>query len=101
MPLVLSLKAGEDFYLDDDQFVVEEVSSAVEFTVRDAVSGKCYRVTDTRATEIRPNVFVSAGEKPQALVARLTIEAPRSVLVVRGDKKRNPPDNIRARQGET
>jgi len=44
-----------------------------------------------------PDVFVSAGERPQALLARVTIELPPSVAVLRGDKLRNPPAHIQAR----
>ena len=97
MPLVLSLKEGQDFYVGDERFVVEDVYSEMHFRVREVGTGKIFEITDLGATEIMPDVFVSAGERPQALLARVTIEAPPSVLVLRGDKFRNPPAHIQAR----
>ena len=97
MPLVLSLKEGQDFYVGDERFVVEDVYSEMHFRVRRAGTGKIFEITDLGATEIMPDVFVSAGEKPQAPLARVNIEAPPSVLVLRGDKFRNPPPHLQKR----
>lgn len=98
MPLVLSLKKGQDFYIGDERFLIDEVYSETHFRVRRERTDKMFEITDTRATEIMPDVFVSAGERPQPLMARIAIEAPPNVLVLRGDKFRNPPSFFRGRQ---
>ena len=91
MPLVLSLKKSQDFYVGDERFVVTAVTSQTTFTLRHDQSGKVFKVTDAKQVEVAPQVWVSAGEKPEAMVARVSIEAPISMLIIRGDKKRNPP----------
>jgi hypothetical protein len=98
MPLVLSLKMGDDFYVGDRQFLVSEVSSETEFKIKDVSTGKVHTITDERSTEILQDVQVSAGDKPTALLARVAIDAPREMLVLRGDKFRNPPEKIKARK---
>jgi hypothetical protein len=97
MPLVLSLKTGQDFYVGGERFVIGEVFSEAHFMVTRASTGESFEVTDLRATEILTDVFVSAGERPQAQLARVAIEAPSDVLVLRGDKFRNPPAHLKAR----
>lgn len=97
MPLVLSLKANQDFYVGDEQFVVDSVHSETHFMIVRTSTRQRFEVTDLRATEIMPDVFVSAGERPQTLLARVAIEAPSDVLVLRGDKFRNPPEHLKHR----
>ena len=46
---------------------------------------------------LQSDVFVSAGDKAAPTMARVAIDAPQEVLVLRGDKKRNPPAHMRAR----
>ena len=96
MPLVLSLRKDQDFYVGEEQFVVSRIHSSTAFDLKhmkaDGTSQK-FHIHDARLVEILPGVFASAGEKPETLVARVTIEAPRSVLIIRGDLKRNPPPN--------
>jgi hypothetical protein len=43
-----------------------------------------------------PDVMVAAGE-PYVVSARVAIEAPADILILRGDKFRNPPANVRPR----
>jgi hypothetical protein len=96
MALVLNLKAGDDFYVKDRQFIIERVVSETNFTIREAATGKVFEITDTRSTEIMPDVMVAAGE-PYVVSARVAIEAPADILILRGDKFRNPPANVRPR----
>lgn len=91
MALVLSLRRGQDFYVGDEQFVVTAIHSETSFSLLHVPSEKTHRITETEAVEVCPDVFVSAGEKPEAMVARVAIRAPRERLIVRGDKRRNPP----------
>jgi len=84
MPLVLSLKTGQDFYVGEEQFYVHNVTADTQFVLRRAVNGDLFTITDERAVEIMADVFVSAGTKPDAVLARLAIEAPRRLAIVRG-----------------
>lgn len=97
MPLVLSLRQGEDFFVGKERIVVEAIHSDTEFTLRRDATGAKHRVNDRRATEIMPDVLVSAGDLHPSSFARIAIQAPKDVLVLRGDKFHNPPDHIRKR----
>jgi hypothetical protein len=97
MPLVLSLKQDDDFFVGSKQFRVVGVRSQNEFIVRDEQSGATFDIGDKRATEIMPDVFVSAGEKQAQQLVRATIAAPAELLVLRGDKFRNPPAKLARR----
>lgn len=88
MPLVLSLRAGQDFYVEDAQLVVGEIRGDTSFTLMVAATGKTFEITDQRAEEVLPDVFVSAGDRPQAGLARVAIEAPPEKLILRGDNYR-------------
>jgi hypothetical protein len=99
MPLVLSLRKGDDFYVGSSHFVLCDVLSDTQLEIESATTGKKFTITHTRQTEIMPDVMVSAGGRQRAVVARVVIDAPRDLLVVRGDKWRNPPEHIKARRG--
>ena len=88
MPLVLSLRSGQDFYLDDSQVIVGKIHGVTKFDVTVAKTGKKHTITEEQATEIADDVFLSAGDNPQRGIARVAIDAPRSVKIVRGDKYR-------------
>jgi hypothetical protein len=90
LPLVLSLKRGQDFFVGEDCFVIDAVLSETQFRLRHSATGRSFEVDDTKSTEIMPDVFVSAGEKPLATMARVAIEAPQEILILRGDRKRQP-----------
>ena len=91
MPLVLSLRSGQDFYVGDEQIVVGEILGLSRLTVTVPSTGRTYEISDQEATELRelPNVFLSAGDRPQGGVARVAIEAPREVSILRGDAYRS------------
>jgi hypothetical protein len=98
MPLVLSLREGQDFYVAEDQFVVDEIRDETDFTIRHAKTKQLFDVTDAHAVEILPDVLVSAGDNAPSSMVRVTIDAPEQILVLRGDKYRNPPAHVLARQ---
>lgn len=91
MPLVLSLRAGEDFYVGDRQFRLTNVISPNEFEIKDEANGSVYRIADTRATLVMDDVYLSAGEKQAVQAVRITIAAPPEMLVLRGSKYREGP----------
>lgn len=88
MALVLSMREGNDFYVGHEQFVVSTIFTETHFTLTHTKSGNRFDITDTKATEILPDVMVSAGDRQQAMMARVAIEAPSDILVLRGDKYR-------------
>ncbi len=87
MPLVLSLRQHDDFYVADRRFVVSEIDD-VNFTLEQEAPRKSFEITELEASEIMPDVFVSAGDQFQKGIVRAVIDAPRSILILRGDKFR-------------
>jgi sRNA-binding carbon storage regulator CsrA len=88
MPLVLSLREGQDFFVDEERFVVLKIEDIERFTLR-SDSGRTHKINDTMAEEVLEDVFVSSGLTMQAGVARVAIEAPHDVLILRGDNYRS------------
>ena len=88
MALVLSMRERQDFYVEDERFVVEQVYSDTHFRIRRDSTGQVFDVTDEKATEIMPDVMVSAGDKQPNVLARVAIEAPRTMIIARGDNYR-------------
>lgn len=96
MALILSLKEGQDFYVGNERFVLTEIVDENRFRlVHDIANGpaepKPMLITDERSREVLPDVFVSAGEMHQTNVASIVIDAPREILILRGDLRRADP----------
>jgi sRNA-binding carbon storage regulator CsrA len=91
MPLVLSLRTGQDFYVGDVQVVVGEILGKSRLKVRVPKSGRVYEISDEEAVELRekPDVFLSAGDRATTGVARVAIDAPREVTILRGESYRS------------
>jgi hypothetical protein len=85
MPLVLSLQLQHKFYIGDKTAKVVEIVSPMEFTVN--VDGKLFDIDDVQAKEVLPDVFMSAGDRPQFGFVRALIDAPRSIHISRGDRE--------------
>lgn len=96
MPLVLSLKEGQDFFVGDEQFTVAKVHAENDFEVRRERDQKMFKVSDDKASEVLDDVMVSAG-LPE-LMARVVIDADQETLVLRGDKYRNGPKGATVRR---
>lgn len=93
MALILSLKEGQDFFVGDEQFFLEEIVGENEFVLRKASGNPgLKRITDARSCEVLPDVFVSAGDMHQTNVASVVVDAPREILILRGDLRRSDPD---------
>jgi hypothetical protein len=97
MPLVISLRADQDFYVGDEQLLIGEIHSPRSFQVIHAASGKVFEIDDSRAVEVLPDVLLSSGDQALSNTARVVIDAPRNLLVVRGDAYRNPPPSATRR----
>jgi hypothetical protein len=88
MALVLSLREQQDFYVGEERFIVQALLSDTKFVLRNDRTGQKHTISDDRSEELVPDVFVSAGFKPPLATARVVIDAPQEVLVLRGEKKR-------------
>ena len=87
MALILSLRRDEDFYVDDAQVFVNEIHSDQHF-VLETPDGTHWEIVQDRMSEILPNVFVSSGISKNSEVARVVLDAPREILILRGGAKR-------------
>lgn len=88
MPLVLSLKEGDDFWISDRQIVVNRIENGSKFDVLVEGSDRPKEITDAKAREVLPDVFVSAGGFYKYDMVRVVIEAPRTIEILRGDRYR-------------
>lgn len=92
MPLVLSLREGDDFYVADQQFLVNRIYDETSFDLFKAGDPEethhPIAVTEKQAVEVMPDVYVSAGDLFQRGCVRAVIDAPREILILRGDKYR-------------
>ncbi len=87
MPLALTFRIGEDFYVADQQFFLTSVEGPELATVV-GPSGS-YDLTDHRAVEIYPDCRVSLSERCTFTTARIAFDAPRSIAIATGDKIRS------------
>lgn len=88
MPLVLSLKEGDDFWVNDRQIVVTNIEDGTRFWVQVSGEDRKREITDAKAHEVVPDVFVSAGGFFKYGMVRVVIEAPRAIEILRGDRYR-------------
>lgn len=88
MALVLSLRVGHDFFVAGEQVIVSAIHDPFKFNLKIVASGRVFQITDQEATEIMEEVFVSAGDRPQNGLARVAINAPRAIEILRGDRYR-------------
>lgn len=86
MALVLRLLKGEDIFVSDERFVLEDVHPDF-FTLRKEKDGALFTVLPTQATQILPNVMVSRGfdNSSNPDLASVVVEAPRSIKIFRGE----------------
>lgn len=88
MPLVFSLKQGQDFYVEDEQVVITSVVDYRKFELVRASDGKRFKITEEESTEIMDDVWIASGDNFQTGIARVSIDAPREITIYRGDKYR-------------
>jgi hypothetical protein len=82
------MKLGEDFYVRDTRFVLVHVEDENRFTVRNDETGEQITITDQEAVEIAPGTTASSGGYFMQGQIRIALDAPRSVLILRGDRYR-------------
>jgi len=84
MALGLTFREQDDFYVDDTRFVVMDILSPTACIVQREDTGARFHIVDSRSTEIYPEVRLSIGTDGQNTLARLSFEAPRSVIILTG-----------------
>ena len=94
MPLVLTLRSKETFSVAGVVFEVERVQDDRNFVVRDIARGKSFNINDERSVEIMNDVMVSAGNKAPLAMARVVIDAPKDMKIIRGETDRKI-ENVR------
>jgi sRNA-binding carbon storage regulator CsrA len=91
MPLVLTLRVGEEVFVGERPFRLQQLltagaKSAVKML--DVGGEKEHRLIAGESREVLPNVFMSVGDRTTSVSARITIQAPRSVVILSGEKYR-------------
>ena len=85
MALVLGIKIGGSFYVDDTEVEVIRGLGAWNFKVK--VHGEfvtsIYTITDKKTTEIMPQVKLSAGHNSEYPKVAVCIEAPPKIIINR------------------
>ena len=88
MGKVLTLRAGEDFFLDDDRYVVTQIFSAFTAILSRERDGTNFTLSTEKMTELAPRIFARLGTRGQNDLARVDVEAPREVQIVPGADRR-------------
>jgi hypothetical protein len=86
MALVLGIDLHGDFYVGDERYEISEIILPTDMIVTRARDGKSFRITDTEAKEIAPDVFMSSGKPMAGKRARCSLDAPSHIKIMRGDK---------------
>ena len=91
MPLVLRLRPGDDFFVAKERVIVGKLLGGPTFELEVPRTGRKYVITDQESTEMRevPDVFLGSGGRCQKGLARVTIDAPREVSILRGENFRH------------
>ena len=84
MPLTLTLAEGDDFYVGGDRWVVDQVHLTEGFVLV-GPDGQVVEVDSSKAEVLAPSVKVSDGHRVLAGKARVVLNAPRSISILRGD----------------
>lgn len=86
MALILSLRPGQDFYVGDERVLVGEVLGNSRLKITLPRTGRQYEINDEEAVELRerPDVFLSVGDRASPGMAKISIDAPRSIPITRG-----------------
>lgn len=91
MSLILGMQVGHDLYIGPDKAHVRIVSitNLTEFTVSvkdlDGIRSHTLNINDENGWEIYPGVVLRCGLRGSCEQARLVIEAPRELRILRGN----------------
>lgn len=86
MSLVLSMRQGHDFYVNDTRVIVSWISSSTRFCLR-LPDGSRRIVQDDKWYTLLDDVYVMAGTPKsvdQSSIVNVAIKAPKDMLILRG-----------------
>jgi len=86
MPLVLTIAEGETLRVGEHDLEVTRIEGPTRFWVALDDSDEEVLIDDTKAEEVMPNVFVSAGKPGHRGVVKIAIDAPREIRIRRGKR---------------
>lgn len=86
MGLVLTLRAGDDFYLGERRLVLERILDNRTCVVFDPETGERFEIAEDRMAEIAEDVMVCTAVSFNSV--NIAIEAPRDMQILRGSLKR-------------
>ena len=95
MSLVISIREGSDFYVQDTRYTVRNIQDSSFSIQKSGGNHDVWFIDDSKMQEIYPFVRVSCGRGSQlnangVLEASLVFDAPRNILILRGDLYRKP-----------
>jgi hypothetical protein len=83
VPLILSLKEGDDFTVAGKRMHIVKVLPDRHFVVYHESTDTHFEIVMDRMSEVEPDVFVSSGDRANASTARVVIDAPREIRIKR------------------
>jgi len=83
MPLILSLKLGDEFTVDGKRLVVKQITKDRHFILYHEESDTHFECVMDRMSEVESNVFISSGDRANQNTARVVIDAPRDIKIER------------------
>ena len=92
MPLVLTLRRDEDFFVDNDRFILVAIVSDKHVRFRRDADSKMFDVISGQSTELDDDVIVSLGDRMTTKAARIAVDAPRERLILTGARYRDKAD---------
>lgn len=94
MALVIGMQEGRSFFLNDIQVDVERIHTPKRVTllIHDSILKKV-TITDTLRAELIPNVFASIGTDTTIDQAKIALEAPRNIKILRDNLYHEQAEN--------
>ena len=87
MALSLGIKRGEELFIGDTRYVLTDILSPHSFVLKCACVE--FEISDAEAVEVEPEVWISAGRGGHYTLARVVIDAPRRIRILRGEHYHN------------
>lgn len=89
MSLILGVAKGDKIFLNDVIMNVLEISEDLK-DIKVSIKGATYDLDDVTFLEVSPQIFMAVGKpryETHGTLARIAINAPRSVKILRGSLK--------------
>ena len=97
MAVVLTLRAGEDFFVDHDRFTLTRILDDTHVQLVREKDQAMFDVSTDEKAEIDEDVLVQLGDRITTKAARIAIDAPRSKMLLTGVKYRISPPPSKGR----